>query len=192
MNNFDESKHKRDHIGRFAKSSDGAGGSHEATEAERRRLHEMGITVGGDSKEKKALTKKVVKVDMDADIQKQLNAANTPKERQKIAYRYIMDNLCGKYATRDGRTVTISSVGADKITHRDIEIKLRVSPHLADFIKAGELENVKEVEHRKFAKFAYYKVSFQLGNDTYTGLLNIGIRSDGSSTLYDLNPFNKH
>ncbi len=40
---FDESKHKRDDIGRFAKSSDGAGGIHEATPAEKKRLSELGI-----------------------------------------------------------------------------------------------------------------------------------------------------
>lgn len=136
----------------------------------------------------------VVKINLDADIQKRLDAANTSKERQKIAYRYIMDNLCGEYAAPDGRTITISSVGADKITHRDIEVKLRVSPSLADLIKTGEFLTVKDSDPKvnpKFVKFAYYKVTFQIGNDRYTGLLNVGIRADNSSTLYDLNPFNK-
>lgn len=128
---------------------------------------------------------------MDSDLQKQLSQANSPKERQKIAYRYIMDNLCGDYDTPDGRTVTISSVGADKITHKDIEVKLRVSPHLAEFLKVGELEKVINAEHKKFIKFAYYKVSFLLGQDRYTALLNVGVRRDGASTLYDINPFNK-
>lgn len=141
--------------------------------------------------QKKALIKKVVKVDMDTDVQKRLDVAKTPKERQKIAYRYIMDNLCGEYAAPDGRTIAISSVGADKITHRDISVKLRVSPQLADFLRVGEFQGIKEVEHKKFVKFAYYKVAFQIGNDRYTGLLNVGIRADNSSTLYDLNPFTK-
>ncbi len=178
---FDESKHPRAEDGRF---TDGSGGG--KTYRQNTSYAEI---LAEDNK--KASANKIVKVDMNTQIQKQLNEAQSPKERQKIAYRYIMDNLCGKYATQDGRTVTISSVGADKITHKDIEVKLRVSPHLADFIKAGELVNVKNVEHKKFVKFAYYKVLFRLGDDTYTGLLNVGIRADGSSTLYDLNPFNK-
>lgn len=155
-------------------------------------LKEKKAKDGDKNGEKKKLPKKkIVKVDMDADIQKQFDVAKTSKERQKIAYRYIMDNLCGEYAAQDGRTVTISSVGADKITHKDIEVKLRVSPHLADFIKAGELKGVKDVEHKKFAKFAYYKVEFQIKDDHFTALLNVGIRADGTSTLYDINPFNK-
>lgn len=45
---FDESKHKRvpkgnPEGGRFAKTSDGAGGTHEATEAEKKRMNELGI-----------------------------------------------------------------------------------------------------------------------------------------------------
>ncbi len=132
----------------------------------------------------------IVKVNLDSDIQKQLDSA-TPKERQKIAYRYIMDHLTGKYTARDGREISISSVGADKITHRNIDVKLRVSPELATLIKTSKFEGVVDVEHKRFAKMAYYKTMFQLGNDTYVGTLNIGIRSNGDSTLYDLNPFNK-
>lgn len=154
-----------------------------------------------ETKEKlqKELPKKetVVKINMQADVQKQLDAATSPKERQKIAFRYIMDNLCGKYSTLDGREVTISSIGADKITHRDIAIKLRVSPELAKLVQAGQFENIVEATkengqpHRLFSHFAYYKVLFQIGDDQYIGRLNIGIRKNGSSTLYDLNPFNK-
>ncbi len=102
-----------------------------------------------------------------------------------------MDNLCGEYATLDGRAVTISSVGADKITHKDINVKLKVSPHLADFIRAGEFQRIKDVMHKKFIKFAYYKVTFQIGKEKYSTLLNIGVRADGTSALYDINPFNK-
>ena len=143
---------------------------------------------------KSTLTKQVVKVDLNTQVQKQLDAAQTPKERQNIAYRYIMDNLRGRYTAPDGRTVAIEKVGADKITHRDIRIKLRVCPALADMIKVGELEGISSATDKrnpKFVKFAYYRVPFQFGNEKYTGLLNVGIRADGSSTLYDLNPFEK-
>ncbi len=60
---FDESKHPRDNDGKFS-SSDGAGGTHEATEAERRRLHEMGITVGGEKK-KMTPAEKIASVHID-------------------------------------------------------------------------------------------------------------------------------
>lgn len=146
---------------------------------------------------KKLPKKKVVKVNMDAEIQRQLDAAETPKERQNIAFRYIMDNLRGKYPTEDGRIVAIEKVGADKMSHTFNETKIRVLPELAKLIEAGELENVVEAkkeegrQHKLFTHFAYYKVSFQIGNERYTGRLNVGIRKDGSSTLYDLNPFNK-
>ena len=66
-----------------------------------------------------------------------------------------------------------------------------MSPHLADFIRAGEFQGIKDVMHKKFIKFAYYKVTFQIGKEKYSALLNIGVRADGTSALYDINPFNK-
>lgn len=145
---------------------------------------------------KKASTKKVVKVNLEADVQKQFDKA-TPKEREKIAFRYIMDNLRGKYAAEDGREITIERVGADKMSHTLNETKIRVLPELAKLIEAGKSEGVVEAKkpdgkpHKLFTHFAYYRVAFQIGNDTFVGKLNVGIRADGSSTLYDINPFNK-
>ena len=74
-------------------------------------------------------------------MQKQLDAAKTPKERQQIAFRYIMDNLRGQYTASDGRTVAIERVGADKLTYHDNQEKLRVCPALADMIRAGEYDH---------------------------------------------------
>lgn len=143
---------------------------------------------------KKLPTKKVVKVDMDAEVQKQLNAAKTPKERQTIAFRYIMENLRGQYEAEDGRTVAIERVGADKMTYQDNIDKLRVCPALADMIKAGEYDHsapAEEKSNKRFVEFAYYKVRVKMGEEVYEGMLNVGIRKDGSSTLYDLRPFHK-
>lgn len=183
---FNEEEHPRDNDGKFTDK--------EGTKK-----------VGYDSRDdlgtinnatKKTLIGKIVKVDMDADIQKQFDRA-TPKERQNIAFRYIMDNLRGKYPAEDGRVVAIEKVGADKISHTLNETKIRVVPELAKLIEAGELEGVVEAKkegeqhHKLFTHFAYYNVPFKIGTDTFVGRLNVGIRADGSSTLYDINPFNK-
>lgn len=207
---FDESQHPRDDGGKF---TDKGGGSRENyTQSVNDRIKwakENGVdlpfnTDGSiddlklqelyEKGKKETSTKKVVKVDMDAEIQKQLNAAETPKERQNIAFHYIMDNLRGKYAAPDGRTVAIERVGADKMTYQDNKIKLRVCPSLADMIKSGEFQYMAksdEKKNQKFKEFAYYKVTLQVGDEQYTGLLNVGIRENGSSTLYDLKPLYK-
>lgn len=176
---FEEEKHPRDSDGKFAEK----GGARKSGYDSRSDLNNI-------RNAKETSTNKVVEVDMDAEIQKQFDNA-TPKERSKIAYRYIMDNLCGKYAAHDGREITISGVGADKMSHTTNETKIRVLPKLADLIKAGELQGIKDVTHKKFNKFAYYKVTFQIRDNRYVALLNVGIRANGESTLYDINPFNK-
>ena len=70
-----------------------------------------------------------VEVDLTADIQKQFDNA-TPEERRDIAFKYIMDNLRGKYPTKDGRIVAIEKVGAKKIKNTLNEVKIRVIPEL--------------------------------------------------------------
>lgn len=132
----------------------------------------------------------IVKVNLDADIQKQFDNA-TPQERSKIAYRYIMDRLRGKYSTTEKREVRIERVGAKEISHTLFEPKIRVVPELGQMIETGNLIDVSVAEHGRFKEFAYYEVYVNIGKDTYRAVLNVGIRENGDSTLYDINQFQK-
>lgn len=182
---FDENKHPRDSGGKFTEKS--------ASELKEELVQELPPRTA-ISEKKIESDKKVVEIDLNSEVQKRLDEAKTPKERQQIAFRYIMDNLRGKYTAPDGRTVAIERVGADKMTYQDIKIKLRVCPSLADMLKVGEFQYItksEEKKNQKFKEFAYYKVTLKVGDERYNGLLNIGIRGDGSSTLYDLKPLYK-
>lgn len=120
---------------------------------------------------------RVIKVNLSSDIQKQFDKA-TPKERQKIAFDYIMKNLRGKYPTHDGRIVAIERVGADKMIHSFDERKIRVLPELKSLIDAGRLRGVIDVQHKLFSQMAYYDVEFAIGKTCYKTRLNIGIRKN--------------
>lgn len=133
---------------------------------------------------------KIARVNLDSDIQKQFDNA-TPKERAKIAFDYIMNNLRGKYSTSDNREVKIERVGAKEISHTLYEPKIRVSPELSKLIENGRFINIRNANHGIFDKFAYYEVRIGIGNDTYSAILNIGIRANGESTLYDINQFKR-
>lgn len=74
MNNFDENKHPRDNGGKFT-SSDGAGGTHEATAAEKRRLSEKGIAVE-NNKKKMMPAEKIASVHIDFDKDNILSELN--------------------------------------------------------------------------------------------------------------------
>lgn len=128
----------------------------------------------------------IVDVDLTADIQKKFDNA-TPEERRKIAFDYIMDNLRNKYPARDGRQISIEKVGAKKIKNTLYEPKIRVIPELAYLIQSGQFDSIRDVEHKIFKQFAYYKVAFRIGDHKYNALLNVGIRENGDSTLYELN-----
>lgn len=129
----------------------------------------------------------VFKVNLDSDIQREFDRA-TPKERQKIAFDYIMRHLRGKYPMGDGRIVAIERVGADKMTHSFDERKIRVLPELKSLIEIGHLRGVIDVEHKLFSQMAYYDIEFQINDNVYKARLNVGIRSNGDSTLYDIKP----
>lgn len=63
---FDESKHPRDNGGRFT-SSDGAGGTHEATEAEKQNLKARGIDHAEGNTKKLTPAEKIASVHIDFD-----------------------------------------------------------------------------------------------------------------------------
>lgn len=172
-------------------SSDGNGGSHNPSKAEIERMKELGISDTQEKESSDADDTRIIKIDMDSEVQKQFDRA-TPKERQKIAFDYIMKNLRGKYPAEDGRIVSIEKVGAKKITHDRGNIKIRVVPKLGKLIQTGSFIESKEAEHKIFKGFAYYKVRFQFGKDIYSAILNVGIRENGDSTLYEINQFNKN
>lgn len=192
---FDESKHPRAGDGKFTEGKGDADKIREAvkkfSDSPKEDMSAMGV---GDGKNKLTSLEKIVEVNLDTDIQKKLKNATTPKERQELAFRYIMDNLRGRYPARDGRIVAIERVGADKMTYQDHYDKLRVCPALAEMIKVGEFDHISKAEdklNKRFEEFAYYKVRVKMDKEVYNGILNVGIRKDGSSTLYDLRPFYK-
>lgn len=131
----------------------------------------------------------IVEINLDTEIQKQFDSS-TPKERQNIAFRYIMDKLRGKYP-KDGREILVERVGADKMSHTLNELKIRVLPELAKLIEVSNFNKIVKVDHKIFDKFAYYNTCFSINNEKYSAFLNVGIRKNGLSTLYDINPFNK-
>lgn len=179
---FEEEKHPRDSDGKFAEKKGAKNSGYDSRD-------DIG-TIKNAAK-KKTPTPKTVKIDMDADIQKQFDNAS-PKERQKIAFDYIMKNLRGKYPAEDGRVVAIEKIGAKKITHDRGDIKIRVVPKLGELIQSGNFIESKDADHKIFKGFAYYKVHFQFRDEIYSAILNVGIRENGDSTLYEINQFNKN
>ena len=74
------------------------------------------------------------------------------------------------------------------MTHSFDERKIRVLPELKSLIDAGRLRGVIDVQHKLFSQMAYYDVEFAIGKTCYKTRLNIGIRKNGDSTLYDIKP----
>ena len=134
---------------------------------------------------------KFVEIDMSAKVQFELGIAGSANKEREIAYNYILENLRGKkYCTPDGRTVDIARRGAKKLTHDAPLTKLRVIPHIPELIEIGQFKGlVSEYNHESFKQFAFYDIIFKIENFWYAGVLNIGIRKDGTSGLYELNPF---
>lgn len=179
---FDESKHPRDGDGKFVDKN----GEYSHLPSANR----IANNIPSNAQMEIMSTQKIVKVNLKTGIQKQFDNA-TPKERTKIAFRYIMDNLRGKYPTKDGKEVAIERVGAKEMTHTLYEPKIRVLPELGNLIQNGQFIKISKAEHGPFKEFAYYRVLVGIRNDIYAATLNVGIRENGDSTLYDINQFTR-
>ena len=135
--------------------------------------------------------RKYVDVDLSAEIQKRLSNAADAKEEERIVRDYVLRELRGEYHTPDGRIVDITRRGAKKITNGAPVIKLRVTPYLAQLIETGRFQRIIDANHKTYKQFAFYDAVFKIGNNWYGGTLNIGVREDDTSSLYDINPFTK-
>jgi len=205
---FDESKHPRASDGRFGNKAGES--SKDEYPNETKRLDELTDINNGTTKQiSKPVTQNiqnntkqeqqynVVKIDLSADIQKQFENA-TMKERQKLAYRYIMDNLSGKYTATDGRVVALGQKGAKEFLLKPApmhNVKIKVAPQLAEVIQTGEFINVvNSNKERKdgFDKFAYYSVYLEVGGIMYTGIINVGINSKTQqASFYGIHPLHE-
>lgn len=196
---FDESKHKRDENGKFAKQDERNYSDSVNDRIKWAKDNDIELPLNADgSVDDIALQKLqnvsrssgIIKINLDADIQKQFDNAS-PKERSKIAFDYMMKNLRGKYMTEDKEEVRIERVGAKEISHTLYEPKIRVSPELGRLIENSRFLDLRKADHGIFNKFAYYEARVAIGRDIYSAILNIGIRTNGESTLYDVNQFKK-
>jgi len=133
---------------------------------------------------------KIIKIDLDTEIQKAITNAMTRNEQRKVMRFYILDNLRGTYTARDGRKIVISNSTADKFTHNASEIKLRIVPYLVEMIKTSTFKNIVSAYKTRpdFEYFAYYKTSFELNSKIYVAEINVGITAIGESTLYEVCP----
>jgi len=132
----------------------------------------------------------IIKVDLDADIQKQFDSAS-PKGRSRISRQYILDNLRGVYNSSDGKVIIITGKTARKFASIAYEPKMRITPYLVDALQNAVFEyisNSDKLRDDDFDKFAYYSITFDIGGKLYKALLNIGIDKNNKWTLYDINP----
>lgn len=120
--------------------------------------------------------------------QKSLEDLVDIKNRRELAFDFIMQNCRGKFTMSDGRSVLISRMTADKYTNKAYDIKLKIVPNLIKFLHTCKFINIVSVIHDEFAKFAYYDVYFYVDEKRYKATINIGIRTNGESILYDINP----
>ena len=133
-------------------------------------------------------------VNLDTDIQNQFDVAS-PNDRQKIARKFILDNLRSDFVVKDNQAIMITYKTAKKISHTLFEPKIRIAPYLVEALKIAKFEYIADSDKTRndgFDKFVYYNVKFDIGGRLFLGLINVGINTkENSYTLYDINPLHE-
>lgn len=134
---------------------------------------------------------KYVNIDTDQDIFKGKNLY----EQNKIAKQYILDNFRGKELSINDENVSITRTTANEYTHprttlqkKDASSKMKASTELDNLLSISEYKYSKPDDGRhSFAKdgWDYYETTFKVGNNIYTGLVNIAKNGD-KKMLYDI------
>jgi hypothetical protein len=138
--------------------------------------------------------KKYVNIDTDQSIFEGLEE----KDYNKIAKMYINEYLKGETTLAENDTAIIDSNTAKKYTNpgkkqSNFKEKMRLSTELKNVLEISEKvdSSLPIKDNSKYGKWEYYKIQFKLGNETFEGLVNIGIDSNNNKHLYEVNNIKK-
>lgn len=134
---------------------------------------------------------KFVNVDIDQDI----FDGKTLSEQTKIARQYILDNFRQNGINVNNENIDVTSKTANEYTHPRNPLpvttkssKMKASTELDNLLSISKYKYSKSDDGRhRFAKngWDYYETTFKVGDNLFTGLVNIG-KSDNKKTLYDI------
>lgn len=139
---------------------------------------------------------KYVNIDTNQDIFE----GKTVKEQKAIARKYILDNFKENGLVLGDDVVGVNSRTASEYTNP--KTKLNKKTTSSKMRASTELDNILEVSTYKYSKpddgrhnFAkdgwdYYETTFKVGDNTFTGLINIG-KNGNKKTLYDITQIKK-
>ncbi len=137
-----------------------------------------------------------VNVDTDQDI----FAGKSLVEQNKIAKKYILDHFRGNELTYNNENINVNNKTAtkytnpqEKITRNNKNVKNRISTELDNLLSVSEkISESTDKKSHAFAKdgWEYYKTTFNIDGNYFTGILNIG-KNGTQKTLYDITNIKK-
>lgn len=137
---------------------------------------------------------KYVNVDTDQDIFDGVSI----KDYNKIAKMYINDYLLGKTSLSNNDTAIIDTKSAKKYTNpgkrqSNFQEKMKLTPELKNVLEISNKVNTSPPtkDTSKYSNWEYYDFNFKLGNQTFNGIVNIGIDSQGNKHFYEVNNIKK-
>ena len=139
---------------------------------------------------------KYVKVDTAQDIFK----GKSLSEQNKIAKKYILDTFRENGLLYNGEIINVNNKTAtkytnpkEKITKYNKNVKNRISTELDNLLSvSNKISESSDKKNHAFAKdgWEYYKTTFKIDNNDFTGILNVG-KNGTQKTLYDINNIKK-
>lgn len=137
---------------------------------------------------------KYVNVDTDQDIFEGIEI----KDYNKIAKMYINDCLRGKTILSNTGNAIIDSKSANKYTNpgkrqTNFIEKMKLTPELKNILKISEKSHtgLPTKDTSKYDNWEYYKFNFRIGDQNFSGIVNIGIDSNGQKHFYEVNNIKK-
>lgn len=137
-----------------------------------------------------------VNVDTDQDI----FAGKSLVEQNKIAKKYILDHFRGNELTYNNENINVNNKTAtkytnpqEKITRNNKNVKNRISTELDNLLSVSKkISESTDKKSHAFAKdgWEYYKTTFNIDGNYFTGILNIG-KNGTQKTLYDITNIKK-
>ena len=111
---------------------------------------------------------------------------------------YINDYLRGNTKLADSSDVVIDTKSMRKYTNpgkrqSNFIEKMKLTPELKNALEISEKTQVAlpSKDTSKYRSWEYYKFNFKLNNQNFSGIINIGIDSQGNRHFYEINNIKK-
>lgn len=134
----------------------------------------------------------VFEIGKDSELAQRI--ANSDKSKYTVIKEYLVEKFGNtKFTLSDGKKAIMDNSDAEKLKYNADNLKVAELSNLKNLVEKAEyIGDPKNVTHRKFDAFSYYKITVSYDGNKFDILINVGrAKNDGVYHIYTITKYNE-